>query len=94
MNWNIHLHKRSDNLLELNVCVLIKDMANYEVSTAESWIQEFQERLDNLNSYGGFSPKHLYKAVIINFTSLTIVKTKADGTFKYKMYTITLNKTS
>jgi hypothetical protein len=88
MAWNIEEHKVSDSYQEISVSILVKEMKEYQASLAETWINEFKFRLKQIKKTNIFSADAIYNAKPIDMVSLEVFKTKPDGSFAYKMFTV------
>jgi len=88
MAWSIVQHKVPHSYQEVIVSILVKDMKDYQGSLAETWINEFKFRLKQIKKTNIFSADAIYNAKPIDMVSLEVFKTKPDGSFAYKMFTV------
>lgn len=87
--WKVTAHKRGDQKQEIEVSILVKELATYEQLTySESFIGRFKEHLKNIPKSNNFSADVLYKAKEISLTEVEIWKLTLEGDFKYKMFTL------
>lgn len=89
MGWKVTKHKISNQQQELNVAIMVNELALYTVATyAEFLISQFEEQLEKIPRRNNYSADHFYKATQRNLKSIEVWKTDINGDFKYKMMTL------
>lgn len=87
--WKVTAHKRGDQKQEIEVSILVKELATSEnLSYSGSFIDRLKEDLKSIPKSNNFSAAVLYKAKEISFTQVEIWKLTVEGDFKYKMFTL------
>lgn len=90
MNWKIQQHKRGNGSQEIQVSIMVKEMAQTWAYDAVTWISHFKSKLKEIPKTNAFVAEYGYQATPINRTSLEVWKMKANSDFNYKMFTVTL----
>lgn len=87
--WKITEHKSSQQQQELNVKILVKEMAEYSYATyAEQFETHFKDLIKQIPKTNCYSADLFYKATQRNLKSVEIWKMDIEGNFKYKMFTL------
>lgn len=89
MNWTIKEHKIGTGTAEIQVEIMVKEMAYYQAYNAESFIEKFKDNLKRIPATNSYSAEFSYKANQIDDKTLEVWKMKTNGDFNYKMFTVT-----
>lgn len=89
MNWKIEQHKRGNGQQEIQVSIIVKELADCMASNFDEWNNIFVNRLKSMKRKNIFSADLFYKATPRNLYSLEVWKLDSKGDYKYKMFTVT-----
>jgi len=89
MQWQLTEHKSPNGKQEIEVKMLLKEMAEYTYATyAEAFEKHFNQLVKDIPKTNNYSADLLYKVTQRNLKSVEVWKMTITGEFKYKMFTL------
>ncbi len=88
--WKVTEHKRPKSKQDLEVTVLLKEIATYDIYYSGELIRMFEQEVKNIKRSNNFSADLMYKLTPRNQTSVELWKLTAKGDYKDKLFTLNL----
>lgn len=88
--WKVTEHKRPKSKQDLEVTVLLKEIATYDIHYSGELIRMFEQEVKNIKRSNNFSADLMYKLTQRNQTSVELWKLTVKGDYKDKLFTLNL----